>query len=83
VAELSIFYCEAALDLLSSCGKDDEGYYAALVRMFEQALTAVERLPASERTSFYERLDPLRSKAGSLGWGVKDEFDELWHSIVQ
>jgi hypothetical protein len=83
VAELSIFYCEAALDLLSWCGMDDEGYYEALVRMFEQALTALERLPASERTSFYERLDPLRSKAGSLGWGVKDEFDELWHSIVQ
>ena len=62
---------------------DDEGYYAALIRMFQQALTALERLPASERTSLYERLDSLRSKAGGLGWGVKDEFDELWHSIVQ
>jgi len=83
VAELSIFYCEEALNLLSWCGIEDEGYYAALVRMFEQALTAVERLPASERGSLYGRLDPLRSQAGSLGWGVKDEFDELWHSIVQ
>jgi hypothetical protein len=83
VAELSIFYCEAALSLSSGCSIDDEGYYAALVRMFEQALTAVERLPASERTSLYGRLNPLRSQADSLGWGVKDAFDELWHSAVQ
>jgi len=83
VAELSVFYCEEALSLLSWCGMDDAGYYAALVRMFEQALTAVERLPASQRASFYERLDPLRSKAGNLGWGVQDEFDELWHTIMQ
>jgi hypothetical protein len=83
VAELSVFYCEEAISLLSWCGMDDEGYYVALVRMFEQALTAVERLPALEHASLYERLDPLRSKAGSLGWGVQDELNELWHSIVQ
>lgn len=83
MAELSIFYCEAALDLLSWCGMDDEGYYAALVRMFEQALTAVDRLPALERPSLYQRLDSLRSAAGKLGWGVKDAFDELWYSRVE
>ena len=83
VAELSIFYCEAALSLSSGCSIDDEGYYAALVRMFEQALTAVERLPASERALLYGRLDPLRSQADSLGWGVKEAFDELWRSTVQ
>jgi hypothetical protein len=83
VAELSIFYCEAALSLSSGCSIDDEGYYAALVRMFEQALTAVERLPASERAPLYGRLDPLRAQADRLGWGVKDAFDELWHSTVQ
>jgi hypothetical protein len=56
------------------------GYYATLVHMFEQAQIAVERLPASERPSFYECLDQLRSAAGKLGWGVKDAFDELWYS---
>jgi len=83
VAELSVFYCEEALNLLSWCGMDDEGYYAALVRMFEQALTAVERLPASERASFYERLGPARSAASNLGWGLKDAFDDLWYSRVE
>jgi hypothetical protein len=82
VAELSVFYCEEALSLLSWCGMDDEWYYAALVRMFKQALTAVEMLPIPDRASFYERLDPLRWKAGDFGWGVKEAFDELWHSVV-
>ena len=83
VTELSVFYCEEALSLLSWCGMDDEGYYAALVRMFEQALTAVDRLSASERASFYERLDSVRSAASNLGWGVKDVFDDLWYSRVE
>jgi len=83
VAELSVFYCEAALDLLSWCGMDDEGYYSALVHMFEQALTAVDGLLASERTSFYERLDSVRSAASNLGSGVKDAFDDLWYSRVE
>ena len=54
--------------------------FATLVHMFEQAQIAVDRLPASERASFYERLDTLRSAAGKLGCGVKDAFDELWYA---
>ena len=38
VAELSLFYCEEAVGLLSWCGMDDESYYAALARMFDQEL---------------------------------------------
>jgi hypothetical protein len=83
MAELSVFYCEEALNMLSGCGMEDEGYYAALVRMFEHALTAVDRLPALERASFYQRLDSLRSPSGRFGWGVKDAFDELWYSRVE
>ena len=74
---------KAISDLLSWCDMDDEGYYTALVRMFEQALTAVDRLPASERASFYERLGPVRSAANNLGWGVKGAFDDLWYSRVE
>ena len=41
VAELSLFFCEEAVGLLSGCEMDDESYYAALVRMFDQTLTAI------------------------------------------
>jgi hypothetical protein len=42
-----------------------------------------DRLPVSERASFYERLDPVRSAASNLGWGVKDALDDLWYSRVE
>jgi hypothetical protein len=78
-----VFYCEEAVGLLSWCGMDDESYYAALVCMFDQALTAICRLPETERTPFFERLSPLRSKAGQFAWGVKDAFDESWFTAVE
>jgi hypothetical protein len=38
LAELMVFYCERAAGFSDEYGLDDEGYYDALVRMFEQAL---------------------------------------------
>lgn len=68
--------------MLSWCGMEDEGYYAALVRMFEQALRTIACLPADERALFYGRLGPLRSKADNFGWGVGDAFDQLWQDFT-
>lgn len=44
----------------------DEGYYASLERMFEQASRAADRLPTWKRKLFHGRLESLRSKAGKL-----------------
>ena len=50
MAELSVVYCEQAADLLSHCGIDDDGYFAALVRMYGQALSPdVEPVRSRER----------------------------------
>jgi hypothetical protein len=35
VAELKVYYCEQAIGFSNGVGLDDEGYYDALVRMFE------------------------------------------------
>lgn len=83
VAELSLFFCEEAVGLLLWCEIEDESYYAVLVRMFNQALTAICALPEAEGASFLERLDHLRSKASQFGWGVKDAFDESWFTVVE
>ena len=82
VAELSVFYCESAARLLSECGMEDEGYFAALVRMFDQALAVVVNLNPSERRTFLNRLDGVRSATDAAGWGVKDAMDELWAEHV-
>ena len=82
IAELSVFYCEKAAQLLAECGFEDEGYFAALVRMFDQSLLAVMVLEPAERQKLLARLDKVRSAAGAVGWGVKDAMDELWADNV-
>ena len=78
MAELSVFYCEEAIVFLSDCGMDDEGYYSALVLMFEQALKRTLSLPESERVHFLERLCRVRAAGRKIGWGVGDEMAALW-----
>jgi hypothetical protein len=78
MAELPVFYCEEAVAFLRDCGLEDEGYYSALVLMFEQALKRTLSLPESERAPFLKRLGGVRVEARQIGWGVSDAMAELW-----
>lgn len=78
LAELMVFYCEQATGFSSGFGLDDAGYYSALVRMFEQALNILVRLPEPQRETFLDRLDDVRVTGQNMGWGVGDDFDALW-----
>jgi hypothetical protein len=49
MAELSVFYCEQVTIFLGDCGMEDEGYFSALVLMFEQALKWVTALPENQQ----------------------------------
>ena len=77
MAELTVFYCESCTNLLGYCGMDDEGYFDALVRMFERALKAVAALEPALRQSFVERLERVRREGHNWGWGVGDSMDDL------
>lgn len=65
------------MNLLGYCGMDDEGYFNALVRMFEQALKAIAALDPSEQDAFVERLARVRHEGHNWGWGVGDDMDDL------
>ncbi|TXD14606.1 hypothetical protein FUT63_09410 [Extensimonas vulgaris] len=78
LAELAVFYCEEVFDFLSGCGMDDEGFYVALERMFEQALKYVLALPEARRAPFLARLEQVRALGQNVGWGVGDNFNDLW-----
>jgi hypothetical protein len=78
LADLTVFYCEEVFDFLAGCGMDDEGFYDALVRMFEQALKYVLALPEAQQAAFLTRLDRVRQQGQSVGWGVGDNFDHFW-----
>jgi hypothetical protein len=79
MAKLSVFYCEEAIAFLRDCSLEDEGYYSALVLMFEQALKRTLSLPKSERAPFLKRLGGVRVEARQVGWGVSDAMAELWY----
>jgi hypothetical protein len=49
LAELMVFHCEGAVGFSSDVGCQDEGYFDALVHMFELALQVIRQLPAGDR----------------------------------
>lgn len=77
LAELMVFYCERATGFSNDIGLQDEGYFDALVRMFEQALKAIAALPDAVRPALLERLNVVRNISHNFGYGVGDDMDEL------
>ena len=78
LAELMVFYCECAAGFCNDLGnQDDEGYFDALVRMFEQALKVLGQLPAPDRNALIARLDRVRVISHDFGYGVGDDMDSL------
>ena len=59
---------------------EDESYFVALIRMYDQSLKFVLNLPPAERSTYLERLDKLRSRGRQIGWGVQDELNNLWYA---
>jgi hypothetical protein len=77
LAELMVFYCEQATGFCSDIGNQDEKYFDALVRMFEQALPVANTLPAAGRDALLARLDLVRNIGHKFGYGVGDGMDSL------
>lgn len=77
LAELMVFFCESAAGFSNDVGYQDEGYFDALVNMFEQALKAACQLSKGDRDSLIVRLDRVRTISHNLGYGVGDDMDSL------
>jgi len=75
--ELMVFYCERGAGFCSDVGNEDEGYFDALVRMFELALKLTNALPVNRRAGFFSRLDRVRDISYKFGYGVGDDMDSL------
>ena len=83
MAELLVFYCERAAGFFNDLGYQDESYFDALVRMFEQALRVISQLPGNQRKSFIERLERTRAISHRFGYGVGKEMDSLLAQYVE
>jgi len=77
LAELMVFFCEQAAGFCNDVGYQEESYFSALVRMFEQALTLTHRLPANTRDALLARLDRVRNISHKFGYGVGDDIDSI------
>ena len=77
LVELMVFYCEQAAGFSVDVGLQHDGYFDALVRMFEQALKACVSLDAAQRDAFHKRLDAVRQISHNFGYGVGDDMDDL------
>jgi hypothetical protein len=77
LAELMVFYCERSAGFSSDIASDDEGYFNALVRMFEQALKIVNALSVERRDNLLTRLNSVRLIGHKIGYGVGDDMDFL------
>lgn len=77
LTELMVFYCEQAAGYCRDIGYQEEGFFDALVRMFEQALKSANTLPADGQDSHIARLDHVREISHGFGYGVGDDMDYL------
>jgi hypothetical protein len=77
LAELMVFFCESAAGFSNDVGYQDEGYFNALVNMFEQAIKIARQLSAGDRDTLIVRLDRVRTISHNLGYGIGDDMDSL------
>ena len=77
LAELMVFYCERAAGFSNDVGLQDEGYFDALVRMFEQALKTIAILDDAQRQPLWERLRAAHQICRNFGYGVSDDMGDL------
>jgi hypothetical protein len=82
LAELMVFFCENAAGFCNDIGMDDEAYFDALVRMFEQAVKAIAPLPARDRDAMKQRLDRVRVISGDFGYGVDSDLNFMFAQLA-
>src|SRR4051812_48953299 len=77
LAELMVFFCERGAGFSRDVGFGDEDFFAALLRMFEQALLVAATLPEPRRSQMADRLDAVRETSRGVGYGLSDGMDDL------
>jgi hypothetical protein len=83
LTELMVFYCEQAAGYCQDIGYQEEGFFDALVRMFERALKSANTLSANDKLSLIARLDRVREISHDFGYGVGDAMDYLLVKCVK
>jgi len=78
-----VFYCEQAAGYCQDIGYQEEGFFDALLGLFEQALKSANTLTANHKASLFARLDRVREIGHDFGYGVGDDMDYLMARYAQ
>jgi hypothetical protein len=77
-AELMTYFVERGNRFTVEFGDMDEGFYDALLRMYERAIKKVLSLPEEEQRGFRERLRTITVTSDGIGWGYHDGLCEQY-----
>lgn len=81
VAELSVYYCECCVNFLNHVSIDNESYFNALVRIFEQAVALATHFDVTQQQNLIKRLQRIRKAYYNWGWGIFDEMTDILAAI--
>ena len=71
-AELMTYFVERGNKFTVEFGDIGEGFYDALLRMYQRAIKKVLSLPGEEQHEFRERLRTIMVTSDGIGWGYHD-----------
>jgi hypothetical protein len=78
-AELMTYFVERGNKFTVEFGDIDEGFYDALLRMYERAIKKILSLPDEEQHEFRERLRTITVTSDGIGWGYHDGLCEQYY----
>ena len=77
-AELMPYFVELGNKFTVEFGDMDEGFYDALLRMYQRTIKKILSLPEEEQHEFRERLRTITVISDGIGWGYHDNLCEQY-----
>ena len=78
-AELMIYFIECGNEFTVDLGDIDEGFYNALLGMYDRAIGKILKLPKEERNEFRKRMEKIMVSSEGMGWGYYDGLCDLYY----
>jgi hypothetical protein len=75
--DLMLTFIEAGTEQAAGLGYGDENYFSALENKVDAVAKSWSALPADVQASASARLDWVRKRAKSIGWGYGDYIDDV------
>jgi hypothetical protein len=82
LAELTVFYCERALDSVGMCAIKMQHISVLSCACSEQALNTTANLKTNVQSDLLTRLDRVRSIGHEFGYGVGDDMEVFLSGFV-